>query len=499
MGNTRISASAVAEVLNTFGVKSHRKQLGRDIEKELQAPTSFGEVMKVLQVPQKLPGATVDFHIICPFALMEFLLERSPSYTAVFKEMIRECPPPWRLCLYADEASTGNLLQVDNHRKTMLVYWQWEGLGRQRLTKATNWHIAGLMRCTTLKKVAGGLSALTRAWLGHCFGLSSFNFNFGAGVLMRPDGHPVIITGAVGSIIADESALKSLLCSMGASGNKPCALCANSCSRDSGLDVPGNDFVSISELSWNGVILHSDETMWAVVDRLQERRPHMTAQAFRQLETSLGFRHWPTGLLCDQALRAYVHPTKIIQYDFLHVYFVGGIVPHELWLLLRRLTSQQVGVTWPMLDRYLQGWRWPKRVKMQPKRCFNAARHDACTKAKAFKAGAGELLGMYEVLRHFIKMIEPSGIEAEVTCFRALCQVIDGYSVLLAGGCPDDFAERVQRHLDLYKDTYPGTPPKFKHHMALHIARHVRLHRVLQTCFVHERKHKVYKQKALPS
>jgi hypothetical protein len=70
----------------------------------------------------------------------------------------------------------------------------------------------------------------------------------------------------------------------------------------------------------------------------------MTAQAFRQLETSLGFRHWPTGLLCDQALRAYVHPTKIIQYDLLHVYFCA-LVCHTLrtnarctWAMSRALS-----------------------------------------------------------------------------------------------------------------------------------------------------------------
>lgn len=494
MGKTRISASAIAEVLHTFGVKCDRFQLGRSVEQELQASTSFGPLRQVLQVPQKTEGETLDFHIVSPFALMECLLERSASYTAVFNEMLREVPLPWKLCFYADEASTGNLLQVDNQRKATLLYWQWQGLGRERLSKATNWHVAGIMRYNTLKKVSGGLSTLTRAWLANCFGAGKFSF--GAGVVMRPGGHPVMITGTVGSIIADESALKGLLGSMGASGNKPCALCSNGCSRDSGLDLPGNDFVCIDELSWDRVIPHTDETIWGVVDRLQERRPHMTAREFRQLETNLGFRDVRFGLLLDQALRTYVPPTKVILYDFLHVYLVGGVLPRELWLLLKRLTAQRVGITWRMLHSYMQGWRWPKSIKMQPKRCFNDARHEACRKAKTFKAGAGELLGMYEILRRFLKVRRPEGLEAEVECYRALCKVIDGYKVLLTGNCPEHFAECVYRHLDLYKVTYPGSPPKFKHHMALHIADTVQTRRELQTCLVHERKHKVYKEKA---
>jgi len=304
-----------------------------------------------------------------------------------------------------------------------------------------------------------------------------------------------MITATVGSIIADESALKSLLGSMGASGNKPCALCANGCSRDSGLDLPGNAFVCVDELSWDRVILHTDETIWGVADRLRERMPVLTRKEFKQLETNLGFRHVPHGLLADQQLREFVKITEVILYDFQHVYLVGGIFPHELWLLLERL--QQVGITWPMLDNYVQGWRWPKAVGMKPKSCFNDARHTACAKAKVFKAGASELLGLYEVLRRYMKSNAPRmvGLAAEMTCFRALCEVLDGYKVMLAGGEAGDFSERVRRHLDLYKITYPDDDPKFKHHMALHVANTVQKRKELQTCFVHERKHKVYKQK----
>ena len=104
MGNTRIPASAVAEVLRSFGVtRCSRFKIAKDIAVELEP------MIQVLQVPAK-DGGTMDFHIVSPFALMEFLLARSPSYTAVFKEMLTQCPLPWKLCFYADEASTGNLL-----------------------------------------------------------------------------------------------------------------------------------------------------------------------------------------------------------------------------------------------------------------------------------------------------------------------------------------------------------------------------------------------------
>jgi hypothetical protein len=79
---------------------------------------------------------------------------------------------PWRIIIYCDEASPGNLLRVDNTRKLQAFYWSFAEFGHKLLCKEHVWFLGGVLRSTLAGSISGGMSCVFRHLLKCFFGFS---------------------------------------------------------------------------------------------------------------------------------------------------------------------------------------------------------------------------------------------------------------------------------------------------------------------------------------
>ena len=66
----------------------------------------------------------------------------------------------------------------------------------------------------------------------------------------------------------------------------------------------------------------------------------MSIRSFRNLESTLGCKHEPHGLMSVVALRPYVKPASAITHDAMHILFSNGVMNYELIGLLSALKQE---------------------------------------------------------------------------------------------------------------------------------------------------------------
>ena len=103
-----------------------RRTLARAVETRVQEPTIYGSMLQTLPL-QVVDGTTWEWHIISPFAMLQWFARHTPAFKECLGNKLSEhpCTPskPWNIIFYTDEASPGNLLRVDNARRTHAFYY----------------------------------------------------------------------------------------------------------------------------------------------------------------------------------------------------------------------------------------------------------------------------------------------------------------------------------------------------------------------------------------
>ncbi len=494
-GTGYVSTSALSQILGQVdpGSSSSRSSIRRQVNADLNA-SPYGPCL----VETDLAG--YKWTAVNPFALLSIMCEQCPEFSEALAKTNEKAPcsaaDPWRLIFYVDEATPGNLLRADNTRKAWLFYWSIAELGPELLCKAHMWFLGGVLLSTHAKAV-GGLSFAFKKLLGLFFG-ESFNFST-SGAQLSARGSVLWVFAKAAVVVADEPGLKHILGCKGAGGTKPCFACKNVVSYRSELvEHAGGDYlVDIRCTAVGRLDLHSDASVFEIIDRLAAARPHMRAGAFKDLEQALGYNHDEHGLLQDLNMRGVLPPITSFMYDFMHVYLVSGIANHEVHHFLQALKAV-LRLTFTHLRRYLQeaGWHAPAWcAKMRLQDVFSEAREKATS--DSLKAGASELLSLYAPLRHLIEtMIAPTGALAlQCDSLLKLCTVLDGLQVVSRGlVSAEELGADIARHLDAYAAAYPDAGVKPKHHYALHLPLLLQRHGAIWGCFVHERKHKGFKQ-----
>lgn len=381
-------------------------------------------------------------------------------------------------------------------RKLQAFYWSFAEFGPDRLSKEHFWLVGGVLRSSLAASVAGGMSCVFKYFLKQFF-RTTWNFETTGVSVPLSGGGSAVIVAKLSTIVADESALKSLWASKGASGLKPCMLCKNVLKARTGLTEVADDyFVDVSVTSLNMCDPHTDGSVREAVDLLADSAPRLSKKAFDELSKTLGMGWHKEMTLFDQSLRPHVLPVSNTMFDQMHVYLANGLVNFELFDFMAVL-KQECKLSYPDLFSFCSPWRWPKFVQSKPADVFNSKR-EASSK-ETFKAGASELLSVYSVVRHFIESIlEPSGfLAAQIASALALFNVLDALVCMKRGLVTADRLEAaIVRHLQLYQAAYPDSYVKPKHHQALHLASQMRSHGELFSCFVHERRHKTLKKYA---
>ena len=220
----------------------------------------------------------------------------------------------------------------------------------------------------------------------------------------------------------------------------------------------------------------------------------MAKVALNEIESALGFRYNPHGLIADPALFDLMSPPQVLTYDWVHSMLHGGALSSEVEALLA-----ETGVERCRLQEFLAdaSWTVPACAKARFKglaRIFDAKRGGASE--GRVKASCSEMLGVYGLLRFFFELELEGRAEfaPHLLSLRAICEVIDlllAAKQRLAGidEAADRLDEAVGRHLASHLAAYGSDHIRPKHHWLWDVVSQIRRDRLLLDAFVVERIH----------
>ena len=504
LNQSHVTLSGLSKVLKSIrehGVPEVSSRTSIKRRRDLELPDVWTSIELVCN-----DKSTFETPIIHPGKYLEHLMTIEPFAAFVEKRLAEQpCPvdAPWNICLYADEVVPGNVLKAQgNQRKVVAWYWSFAEFG-DALGDELMWFYLGCIRSSKLKDqrpkrtekdVQGG-------W-GQYFRKAAMLFfqrprSMADGLLLRlPSGKLQMLVSKIGTVIADEAALKALWGVKGASGGMCCFLCRN-CVLHS-LDLHTSDttgfLCSHAEAKFERFVPQTDATLLEAAQLLRNNYGVISKAAFSRKEFALGLNYSPEGpLWCDEFLKQTRGAVRSTQFDWMHVYLVNGVFHSELTLLMDELKSLL-----PLNQAHdrLQAFTFPKELQSRGvtgKGIFRKV-------DDVIKSSASEALSIYPVIRFVIMEVTAGGqspaVARAVRSFFALCQVLDQLK-LCFGRKQASFKElraAVQLHTQCPVDAYGAQNMQPKTHYAGHLASFLERGDRLLSCFVHERKHKEVKK-----
>ena len=156
---------------------------------------------------------------------------------------------------------------------------------------------------------------------------------------------------------------------------------------------------------------------------------------FAALETNLGF-HWsPTGVLADPRTRELAGVHTIV-YDFMHVFYVAGVVNHTIGALFHSQRKSK-NFTYASAYAYFKEWNFPHQNKMGWRSAiemFSPTQAKKWLEGQCFRASASQTRSIMPVLSHYIRQGLAHSDSAEqrraAGCFlllSAVCEELEAY------------------------------------------------------------------------
>ena len=475
------------------GGRAVRRDLAHAQREHCDVRTPYGPVLQTLDLPLPTPRRWSFTH---PLALLYHLATLNSAFGEL---MVNSMQPgkPMTLVLYMDEITPGNPLRPEKSRTMQAIYWAFLEWPQYILQRVAAWMCFGVLRTTVAEQLAGKMSEFMKIVLHSFFPEHGPSLTSGVAIPIGPD-RTVIVTGCFGGFLADEKAHKEVACCVGASGIKPCLGCKNIHNRVPLHVIHAHGLQSLSCVDPSLFDPHTDASVFEAADYMAATAAADPASV-DELETTLGIKYVPTGILYDAYLRGrgiYRPVTNMIR-DWMHVYLNSGIANSHVFELLCVLKSQ-CGIARQTVQSYMSSFKLPKKRGVVGPNWLGDRR--VKTKLRTLASFAGIMLSMVPLICAFLEdVVEPEGmIAAHVQCFRHLTNIV-AILALGADRAMDQMgrlAHEILAHARLFVELYPNNvKPKF--HMAFHIIPDaMRLLKCLST-FVTERKHRTTKRAAL--
>ena len=408
----------------------------------------------------------------------------------------------WRIVVYADEITPGNVMRLDHRRKALCLYVTFMEFDYEWVQAADLWLPIAICRNSLAKKLQGGYSNLVRVILLKLLHSSKVTEQ---GILLTlHDGTVVRIFAKGGPALFDGDAFRMIWSVKGSGGVMPCILCATTTS-DASMVRPGLPFVALDEPCARKLRFATSAEIYRKADQLALLHAdvlanRMTKGAFEEAQISRGIVYNQFGVLWDPVLRHRFPIAEVAWYDPMHNLIARGIVQMESYSLLQLLGSHGMG--FDVLRRFVgaSNWHVHSAHKLSTFRSlFSLARQLHFNRNKVFNPDAGDMLMAMPVILHFANSVAAHlpGMDLPLQSYRALrdivllCQRCKVEGVRLAG----ELSSAVERHLSLRNAAYPHVAAKPKHHFNHHLG--PQLARLdedegeggkLLDCFVGERK-----------
>lgn len=207
----------------------------------------------------------------------------------------------------------------------------------------------------------------------------------------------------------------------------------------------------------------------------------------------------PDGLLFDETLHSTIlHPTAQWMHDWMHTMCVGGVVQTTLYLLFDAVAKSGVKF-YPMVEGYMKQWILPKGKSTNIAAIFNNKRAKSNSEAKTFKATASELLAFVPILAYFVQevVVKAERCVAECKAFLAVADLLEIFQSVSYGYYnPILIKDKVSQMQDLFIECNWQQYMHSKFHWLVHMASHLTRFKLLLSCWVHERKHRIVKRYA---
>ena len=239
---------------------------------------------------------------------------------------------PANLVIYADEATPGNVLRLDNRRKVLAVYVTLREFGPDLVKHADMWLPLAILRSSQIKDILGGASFCMRTLLRRIFITDKVTSEGVLLDLQLPQSRFVRLHLALGNFIGDGDAQRATWSAKGASGNLPCLMCKNVLSQH--VPSPSPYLVHISCPDADRFDFCTNEDIWAKAEALRHQAGVATRVDFEELQRAMGMSFNPLGLLWDEELREHVKPVGCHTYVPMHALLSNGICQNESGLLL---------------------------------------------------------------------------------------------------------------------------------------------------------------------
>ena len=450
----------------------------------------YGPIVKTMQV--EATNGNVSLSYLCPVASLYHACLRCKNFgDFMFGKLASNAPSiakPWNICLYADEVSPGNQLKVHNARKLWALYWAFQEVGAKPLTQEASWFVWTVLRTDRNNELKDTVSQLFKSCVKSFF-LTGQDLSIGV-TLDFEGGASKVMVAKCGYVLGDEPALKHLYENKGSAGKLPCLFCKNVVNKRYAPNPLGR-LVLHTELDTSKFAKHTDQSVWNTVDVLARRQVELNKGDFKDYQSNVGFNFSPCGILRDVSLRAKVKPITATCFDPMHVYLVGGLFHTEMTALMAELA--QHGINQARIHAFVEKWTWPSAIRdrgVSGKGLF-AKKTDG-----EFKSSASEALSLYPVMREFVaREVTVHHLKPACNSFKCLALVVDNLRLASAGKImPNDLHESILAHLQAFKHAYGEERMVPKSHYALHLAEQLKVHGILLTCFVHERRHKECKR-----
>ena len=207
--------------------------------------------------------------------------------------------------------------------------------------------------------------------------------------VMLHSGESHIVFADVGVVIADAEAIHSMYGCKGTAGLKPCLCCLNVYNRRTARDVmrPGKLMTPVYHTCSDPHKFRP--TTPAVLAALVARLQAAPAREVAELETRLGWKLMPHGVMFCPSVRARVCPSTKVMYDWAHVIFVNGVFNIHAGLLLHAI--REYGTSMDIFAKYVRSFSWPYAVSkhINPTDVVSASRLKISLAAKTLKATEG--------------------------------------------------------------------------------------------------------------
>lgn len=441
-------------------------------------------------------GSYRGFPVVDPVQLLQFVVGEVPSFSEFFLEQLQKhtCSQdtPWTVALYADEVLPGNALKPRNDRKFVAFYWSLVQFDTGCFQEGLWFHL-GCLRSNRMAEVKSGWAQyLKKASL--LFFQEPLSLAHGVMLNMGNCGSHMFFA-KLGLVIADEPALKSLWGFKGASGNMPCFFCQNVSLHSS--DLAKNDktgfLVPHTCCDTSKFVRHTDDSILEAARFLQTTFGTVSKAAFNRHEQACGLNHCPEGPLLSEEFLANIIPGPIsaTQFDWVHIYLVGGIFQTECTHLL---TSLRGVLSVRDAHTFLCAFTFPRSLSSRGvtgQKIFSKVDQDV-------KSSASEGLSIYPVIRCLLIERVQDGISEHVdfakNSFFALCEVLDLLKRVITGSVSSsDLKQCIETHMRLRLHAYEESGFQPKCHYCAHLPEFLDRQPLLN-CFVHERKHKELKR-----